>query len=199
MTCGEVSLTHFTGWQQTQSVDPSTWVCGFCTTKVHANTGYIANGSGGGSYGQIKIRPNCGAPSVFDPGMRVFPPSQPGDDVPYVPTELGRLYDEARSSVVVGAFTGSVMLSRKMLMNIAVAQGASSGLSFVAYVEYLADKGFVPPNGKPWVDFIRQRGNEANREIAPMTEADARTLIVFVEMLLRFVYEFPQLVPKSPP
>ena len=90
------------------------------------------------------------------------------------------------------------MLSRKMLMNIAVGEGAQEGLSFVGYVEYLADKGFIPPNGKAWVDYVRKRGNEANHEIALMGEADARALITFVEMLLRFVYEFPQMVPKTP-
>jgi Domain of unknown function (DUF4145) len=84
-----------------------------------------------------------------------------------------------------------------MLMNIAVAEGAEPGLSFVKYVEYLSDKGFVPPNGKRWVDYVRKRGNEANHEIALMTEVDARTLIVFVEMLLRFIYEFPNLVPME--
>jgi len=41
------------------------------------------------------------------------------------------------------------------------------------------------------VDHIRQKGNEANHEIKVMTAQDARDLVSFLEMLLKFVYEFP--------
>jgi hypothetical protein len=86
-----------------------------------------------------------------------------------------------------------------MLMSIAVAQGdtADKGKPFAKYVDFLSDKGFVPPNGKVWVDYIRQRANEANHEIALMGENDAIALIAFVEMLLRFIYEFPNMVPST--
>jgi hypothetical protein len=84
-------------------------------------------------------------------------------------------------------------------MNIAVTQGAEEGGSFVGYVEYLASSGFVPPNGRGWVDHIRKKGNEATHEIAPKTEEDAGELISFTEMLLKFIYEFPAKVPAAAP
>ena len=80
-------------------------------------------------------------------------------------------------------------------MNIAVAQGAKAGLSFVEYVDYLSNQGYVPPNGRSWVDHIRNKGNEATHEIALMTREDANELISFAEMLLKFIYEFPAKVP----
>jgi len=82
-------------------------------------------------------------------------------------------------------------------MNIAVSQGAKEGLEFIKYVNYLSDKGYIPPNGKHWVDHIRKKGNEATHEIALMKENDAKELMAFTEMLLRFVYEFPKSVPKK--
>ena len=82
-----------------------------------------------------------------------------------------------------------------MLMNISVEQGAKQGLKFIEYVEYLANNGFIPPNGRAWVDHIRRKGNEATHEIALMTRADAEELMAFIEMLLKFVYEFPSRVP----
>ncbi|MCL5104510.1 MAG: DUF4145 domain-containing protein [Armatimonadetes bacterium] len=85
-----------------------------------------------------------------------------------------------------------------MLMNIAVQECAKEGQRFIEYVEYLGDKGFVPPNGRGWVDYIRIRGNEATHEIAVMSEQDAVALITFIEMLLRFIYEFPNMVPVAP-
>ncbi|OQW37393.1 MAG: hypothetical protein A4E19_13385 [Nitrospira sp. SG-bin1] len=80
-------------------------------------------------------------------------------------------------------------------MHIAVAQGAKAGESFISYVEFLASSGYVPPNGKGWVDHIRQKGNEASHEIKLMTADDATELISFCEMLLKFIYEFPNRVP----
>lgn len=82
-------------------------------------------------------------------------------------------------------------------MHIAVEQGATEGLSFVQYIDYLSGQGFVPPNGKHWVDHIRKKGNEANHEIVLMNPQDGKELILFIEMLLKFIYEFPNLVPKS--
>ena len=82
-------------------------------------------------------------------------------------------------------------------MNIAVEQGANAGLRFIEYVNFLGDKGYIPPNGRHWVDHIRKKGNEATHEIELMDSTDAQELIIFVEMLLRFIYEFPNMVPSD--
>src|SRR5262249_12971361 len=97
--------------------------------------------------------------------------------------------------MTVNAFTAAVLLCRKILMNIAVSKGASEGQQFIEYVEYLEKKGYVPPDGKQWVDHIRQKGNEATHQIKPMWRPDGEDLIRFTEMLLRFVYEFPARLP----
>ncbi len=82
-------------------------------------------------------------------------------------------------------------------MNIAVARGASEGKKFIEYVEFLSEKGFVPPDGKGWVDHIREKGNDATHEIKIMSRPDAEDLITFSEMLLKFIFEFPSRVPKK--
>jgi hypothetical protein len=83
-------------------------------------------------------------------------------------------------------------------MHIAVEQKAKTNQTFLEYVNHLANTGYVPPNGKVWVDYIRKRGNEANHEIVLMTQGDAHALVGFVEALLRFVYELPRMVPEIP-
>jgi hypothetical protein len=114
-----------------------------------------------------------------------------------VPDDLRRLYDEARWSVTVGAYTGAVMLCRKMLMNIAVSLGAATGLPYLGYVDYLENENYIPRNGRVWVDYIRTKGNEANHEIPHMSRQDAIAIITFVEALLRNIYELPSLVPSA--
>lgn len=79
-------------------------------------------------------------------------------------------------------------------MNIAVSKGAKEGLKFVEYVDYMASKGYIPPDGKDWVDHIRSKGNEATHEIAIMQREDAEDLITFIEALLRFIYEYPGMI-----
>lgn len=37
-------------------------------------------------------------------------------------------------------------------------QGAPVGKSFIECVEHWANRGFVPPNGRAWVDYIRTKG-----------------------------------------
>lgn len=76
-------------------------------------------------------------------------------------------------------------------MHVAVAKGAEEGKDFVYYVEYLAMKNYIPPDARGWVDYIRTRGNEANHEIVIMGDEEATDLLVFTEMLLKLVYEFP--------
>jgi hypothetical protein len=83
-------------------------------------------------------------------------------------------------------------------MHIAVDAGAPENQTFLEYVNGLATKGFIPPQGKDWVDYIRTRGNEANHEIILMGKDDSKALVAFVEMLLRFIYELPKLVPATP-
>ena len=46
-------------------------------------------------------------------------------------------------------------------------------------------------------DYIRTRANEANHEIQLMNAEDAQALITFVEMLLKFIYQFPNMVPQA--
>jgi hypothetical protein len=45
------------------------------------------------------------------------------------------------------------------------------------------------------VDHIRQKGNEATHEIPSVSEADAKDLLTFMEMILKLVFEFPNRIP----
>lgn len=81
-------------------------------------------------------------------------------------------------------------------MHIAVAKGAPAGDDFIKYVEYLADNHFIPPDAKQWVDHIRKKGNEANHQINIMSQNEAEELIIFCEMLLKLIYEFPAITSR---
>lgn len=181
-------------WNGITGMKPNKFRCGHCGFIVASEKGW-----GSTDPRTIYLCPECDRPNYFDGGTIQVPGVPPGNNVGHVPDELDKLYLESRRCCSVSAFTASVLASRKMLMNIAVKQGAKEGLKFIEYVNYLADNGYIPPNGRGWVDHIRKKGNEATHEIALMSKGDAEELILFVEMLLKFIYEFPARVPPAPP
>jgi DNA-directed RNA polymerase subunit RPC12/RpoP len=179
-------------WNGFTNLPSGEYVCGFCGKVVASATGYLSKVPNH----KIYICPHCGNPTFFQ-GSTQVPGVAPGVEVLNLPEDIQVLYREARNCVSAGCQTAAVLTCRKLLMNVAVGLGADPNKSFISYVEYLAEKGYVPPNGKGWVDHIRKKGNEANHEIRLMTQPDAEELISFSEMLLKFIYEFPSRVPKG--
>lgn len=181
-------------WINPQQKPSFQFKCGYCGNVVASSEGYGI--SGYPSIG-IYICPHCSKPT-FNGFNEVVPDVAPGNEVGHLPDDVASLYLESRNCVAAGCYTASVLTCRKLLAHIGVAQGAATGLSFIKYVEHLADNGFVPPNGKGWVDHIRKKGNEANHEIVEMDRKDAEELIMFIEMLLKFIYEFPNSIAPPP-
>jgi hypothetical protein len=187
-------------WYQLQGIPNRTFECGYCGKLVSTDRGFKVGAApnGGGQFATgAWMCPNCRGLTfvTIHDGQAQVPAPAFGRPVSNTPADLTALYEEARRCTTQNCHTAAVLLCRKMLMNIAVQEGAAPNLKFIEYVDYLADSNFIPPHGKKWVDHIRQKGNEATHEIALMGQKDAQELITFVEMLLRFIYEFPAMVP----
>jgi hypothetical protein len=190
-------------WIGTKVFDPRRFDCGYCGHIVASKEGYSREYETGPMHNRIKVTeyiyicPSCEGPNYFWKDGRRTPGTLPGEAVQSLPADLQKLYGEARSCCSVNAFTASVLASRKLLMNIAVSKGAKEGLKFIEYVDYLEDNHFAPPESHDWVDHIRKKGNEATHEIALMNKDDAEELVSFCEMLLKFIYEFPNRMAKK--
>jgi hypothetical protein len=185
-------------WSNIGDVCPESFTCAYCGHRVASHRGYTCGGAANQKTAYIRVCGYCKGPTFFARGGRRYPSNPPGDAIAHVPEEIESLYNEARLSAGAGAFTSAVLTCRKILMHIAVEKGAKENQAFAHYIEHLAAKGFLPPNGKGWVDHIRKKSNEANHDIVIMSDADAGELIKFTEFLLRFVYELPASVPKTP-
>lgn len=180
-------------WENLNNISAEVYRCGHCGEKVSSEKGYFSKQD----REKIYICPNCKRPTYISQENQ-YPGVPLGNKVKNVPEDIDKLYDEACKSASVQSYTASVMACRKLLMNISVQKGAEKGLSFQGYVEYLDAQHYIPPDGKEWVDHIRKKGNEANHEIVIMKRNDAEDLIIFIEMLLKFIYEFPSRVkPKQ--
>jgi hypothetical protein len=188
-----------TAWWSALDVSPRNWQCSYCGNQVASNRGYKnTTHPNNPSFAEILICGYCGAPSFFLSDGRYSPLAAPGEEVPHVPGDLAKLFREARDSAGQGAHTAAVMVCRKILMHVAVGAGADKNQQFVKYVQFLAAEGYLPPKGEEWIDYVRTRSNEANHEITLMDQHDSGALVGLVEMLLRFIYELPSLVPEQP-
>lgn len=179
-------------WIGLNSIHPKKYKCSYCGSLVANNKGYEAEHSSGSIY----ICPNCNEPTYFDIDKQI-PGAKHGEDVKNLPDDINSLYNEARNCISVSSYTASVMICRKLLMNIAVNKGADKGKTYKEYVNYLDVNHYTPPESKDWVDKIRELGNEANHEIKLMSNEVSVELLNFVEMLLKFIYEYPTKFKKQ--
>lgn len=191
-------------WVSLSGVGPRDWTCGYCGNIVGGKMGYYREeftGSGAFDRSKIYICPRCERPTAFivsdDDKVEQVPGPMEGAAIQGLPETVSALYDEIRKCVQAGAYTSAVLSSRKMLMHIAVDNGAAEGMTFAQYVGYLNDAHYIPPNGAEWVDEVRKRSNEQNHEIVLASRDDAMQLLDFIEMLLRFCYEFPSRVRRK--
>lgn len=173
-------------WQQVKVIQSKSYKCGYCGNPLASNTGYQ------GQIGNIYICHFCKKPTFIESTGQQYPGAAIGNAVKHIPRkEVEDLFSEARSCYAISAYTSSVMCCRKLLMNIAVAEGAKEGKGFVDYVNYLESNNYIPPNGKAWVEEIRKLGNNANHKISMKSQEEAEKILNFTEMLLRFIYEMP--------
>lgn len=183
-------------WHNAQTLKSRSFDCGYCGEAIASEKGYI-----GVIRGHVQktvyiyVCHFCFRPSYFDTYNEQTPGSFFGNSVSNIPdANVEKLYNEARTCYSNGLYTSCVMCCRKLLMNIAVTEGEDHGKTYLEYVNYLDSKNYIPPKGKGWVDTIRKLGNEANHSIEFRSPEDARLILTFTEMLLKFIYEMPGLL-----
>ena len=172
-------------WLNRMSVTAKSYTCWNCGNLVSSSEGYPSDGG----LGKIYICPHCKAPHIIDGNGRSFPFSICGKTFKKLPKEIQKCYDEARLALSAGAYTAAVMMFRKILMNLAVNEGAKEGDSFSNYVTYLCNNGFVHKKQHQQAESLKKLGNDANHKIESRTETEAKEMLKFVELLLLNNYE----------
>ncbi len=191
-------MTTFS-WEQPKVLSSRSFICGYCGESIASHQGYQGHTQTNPQrYVYIYLCHKCYQPTFFDYNGKQTPGPVFGQSVKHIPDpNIQKLFNEARSCYTIAAYTSCTMCCRKLLMNLAVIEGAPEGKSFVDYVNYLESKNFIPPRGKQWVDTIRKTGNEANHSIEFKTPEEARLVLTFTEMLLRFIFEMPGMLDAS--
>lgn len=179
-----------------KDISTKTITCPYCNVKVQAksNTRIIDAESGAIKY-HIHKCPECFMPVIIGLDGKIIPQSQllPFDDVRYLPESIDKLYVECRKCYLNECYHSVIMVSRTLLMHIAVDKGDDTGKSFAQYITFLETRGFIGSQNKEWVDKIRTIGNKYVHELDNATSEDAEKVILFIKQLLGNLYEMPQL------
>lgn len=180
----------------------ATYTCGYCGSRVTSNEGmFLGERSSAGTLHNnlpqgVFICTNCKLPSFIYSDTQI-PGVNFGNVVSDIPEKVNSVYEEARKSFSVGAYTGVILLCRKLLMHVSVDLGANENKRFIEYVDYLKDNHYVPKNSEGWIDAIRKFGNKSTHDIVINTKEDAEKMIKFSEMLLKMNYEYPALMSQE--
>jgi hypothetical protein len=179
-------------WNSTLGIANGTsYDCGYCKTKISAH--YILVGIDG--YAQshyIYLCTSCSKPTYYSPADKNQIPA-PGIQtmVRNIADPLVKaLFEEAANCFKFNAFSSISMLCRKILMHVAVEKGAKENDTFKYYVDFLASNGWVPPNGREWLDKIKKMGNDVNHQIIVSNPDDTLDIFKFTELLLMFTNEY---------
>lgn len=134
----------------------------------------------------------CGRPTVGSQGGRFPAPFRRPVRFGNLPDMVSAVWLEAQKCATAGAFTGAVMLCRKLLMHVAVEKGADDDKSFAFYIRYLDSEGWLPSQtGTERVTRLKKIASEANHLIVMMSAADCKQVFAFTALLLDLVYELP--------
>lgn len=185
-------------WRGAQREGKKDYTCSYCDKLVASEfrfARYTTTGSHKRIDGEVYICPFCKHPTYFpdapELGRVQIPSPRPCGAVSYLPESINSIYEEARNCLSAGASVAAALCARKVVMNLAVNKGAELNKSFGYYVNYLVENNHIPKDVADNLDHVRTKGNEAAHELPEISYNEAFELMVFLEMLLRFLYEFP--------
>lgn len=173
------------------------YVCGHCNRPV---SGFVVATYHDLSFSGIKwlLCTNCGCGSVFS-NNTIYPGKYFGPEIEGLPPNVEKAYLEARRCMSVDAFTACELISRTILMHVAVEKGAREKETFSSYLTFLSEKGYITPPMAEWVDLIRQHGGKATHLIEQPDPERAECTLMFTAELLRLIYEMEYLARRYTP
>jgi hypothetical protein len=180
-------------WWGTQNIMRHEFTCGYCGAFVASTEGMplkTAHTNGQDTDNGVYVCSNCKMPSFFWGDVQV-PGNRFGGSVKHISANLSDIYNEARNAYSVNAFTGTVLLCRRLLMDIAIELGANDNLKFIEYVNYLDENNFITAKSKDWVDAIRKEGNDATHNVVVKDQKQAADMIMLCEMIMKINFEYP--------
>lgn len=179
-----------TKWENVEKIKSKDFICWNCGNEIASNIGYVSIDDRNYMKAGIYICHKCNSPNVFDVDGYPIKNIKIGKYIKDLPVDIKKIYEEARECLSVGAYTATIMLLRKILMAVAVLEGAEENKSFKYYLEYLCKERLVHRKQTKQAENVKDLGNDANHKIECRTKQEAEMLFNFVQQFLITNYEF---------
>lgn len=167
----------------------TSFFCGGCYGGYVAEIECRVNPSAHGFHGNIEATAG-GHYTIF----REYPIPTQVNSPKHLPDNLEKFYLQAANSIKSGNFDASSMMSRKVLEVAVKILAPESRGSLYQRIESLANAGSITPELKDWAHIIRDNGNDAAHEEAPVSVEFAEELLSFSEMFLMYTFTMPGMV-----
>lgn len=177
--------------------------CGHCNNKIGLDVYFKVYDVKKNDKGQniqiekysVGVCPLCGAPIILNKeSNNVLPTMREFEEISFLPKDVETLYNEMRDAYSVQSYTCCVISGRTLLANVAVEEGAEEDKSFKYYVDYLVDKYLPATKNKPWLDKVRELGNDSAHKMVVANKEQAKISLKFINAILKNIYEFPNSV-----
>lgn len=109
-----------------------------------------------------------------------------------VPSEIAAVLQEAKTCYSAQCFKAAAVMARRTLEAIISERGASGKTLYVG-IKNLKDQEFIDKNLLEWATEVRLIGNNGAHfdPIEDVSKEDAKSVIVFIEELIKFIYIMP--------
>ncbi len=194
-------MQSFTKWEPI-NLSSKSYLCGHCGVTVAPSVGFMCRQHPTLAVPHLDIAfiyicINCHRPTLEMPGESLSPAPKPGTDIAHLPPTVQKLYNEIRSSMQVGAFTGAVALCRTMIAHVSHEKlGTPTTVSFKAHLDALYASDHLAIGQKIWIDKIRTTANKGIHNLEIISSSEAAAIFDFTQMLLTLLYSFPATLPS---
>lgn len=142
------------------------------------------------------------AVGTYDDVEYSFPGPRPLGTPANLSEEVTNTWSEALMSFTASAYTSCALMCRKIIFHMAVEAGLgekkSNGFApnFTECIDFLVKEELITKRQKDqWVDSIREWGNTATHDLAPISKDVAYNALQFTHQLLQMAYAFPAAAP----
>ena len=126
-----------------------------------------------------------------------FAPSPPGTDaLAYTPENVALFFKEGMANTPRHPNAAGTMF-RKTLETALKEKFPKYEGTLYQRIQKAADNGKLACDMAKWAHHIRHLGNAAAHEEEPFSEDDARDLLSFTDLLLRYLYTLPGMLDKA--
>lgn len=134
--------------------------------------------------------------------ISISPENRPPDVPKYLPETVGKFFYQAISAARRNDMPDTAVIMCRRTLEAAIQDHGETNGWLATRIKNLADKGKITPSLADWAHHIRELGNEAAHDLAPLPEGKdglsrARSLVEFTRLVLMYLYTLPGMVGEA--